>query len=148
MCCNWCVGCSAAEKLGIPRLLDVADLLVERPDERSVMTYVSEYFHRFAQQNLKEIAARRAAKFVQFARSVSQKKYAYEARVAELLAWIAAKQDEFKEAKFGETLDEAKAAQDKVKTYFVTDKPPKIAGLLQKSRLVFWVLCVFMKPSA
>jgi len=121
---------AAAEKLGIPRLLDVADLLVERPDERSVMTYVSEYFHRFAQQNLKEIAARRAAKFVQFARSVSQKKYAYEARVAELLAWIAAKQDEFKEAKFGETLDEAKAAQDKVKTYFVTDKPPKIAEKL------------------
>ncbi len=127
---------AAAEKLGIPRLLDVADLLVDRPDERSVMTYVSEYFHRFAQQNAKEVAARRAAKFVQFARSMQQKKHDYEARVLALLAWVAGKQAEFKDAKFGETLDEAKGASDGLKAYFVTDKPPKIAEKLDIESLL------------
>jgi len=135
---------AAAEKLGIPRLLDVEDLMVERPDERSVMTYVSEFFHRFAQQDLKEIAARRAQKFVQFARGVQQRKLAYESRVDALMAWIAEKETGMKDAKFGESLDEAKASQEALKTYFVTEKPPKIAEKLDIESL-FAELQTFLK---
>ncbi|XP_055338258.1 spectrin beta chain, erythrocytic-like [Paramacrobiotus metropolitanus] len=39
----------AEDHLGIPRLLDVSDLEVERPDERSVMIYVSEFIRRYPQ---------------------------------------------------------------------------------------------------
>jgi len=40
----------AEEKLNIPRLMDLEDFK-GTPDERAVMTQVSEYFHRFASQN-------------------------------------------------------------------------------------------------
>jgi len=108
--------------------LDVEDL--NAPDERSVMTYVSEYFHRFAQQDHKEVAARRAANFVKFARAIQERKNAYEARVLALLQWVNGKEGEFKDTKFGETLEEAKGFNDRLKAYFVTEKPPKQAEKL------------------
>jgi len=75
---------------------------------------------------------------------VQQKKSAYEARVEALLAWIGEKESGMKDAKFGETLDEAKAAQEALKTYFVTEKPPKIAEKLDIETL-FAELQTFLK---
>jgi hypothetical protein len=41
----------------------------EKPDDKSVMTYVSQYFHRFASQSESETAGRRVANFVTFSQS-------------------------------------------------------------------------------
>nr|5BVR_A Chain A, Alpha-actinin-like protein 1 [Schizosaccharomyces pombe 972h-] len=39
----------AQKSIGIPRLIEVEDVCdVDRPDERSIMTYVAEYFHAFS----------------------------------------------------------------------------------------------------
>lgn len=39
----------AEEHLGIPKLFAAEDILnVEKPDERSIMTYVAQYFHAFS----------------------------------------------------------------------------------------------------
>ncbi len=46
------------------------------------MTYVSEYFHCFASQDIKEKAARRIQKFVQFNQSIEQMQIDYETQVS------------------------------------------------------------------
>lgn len=79
--------------------MDVEDLCdISKPDERSVMTYVAEYFHAFsalgktkytlykAKANLYEIdefetAGRRVAKFADVLVSVWEMKHYYEERV-------------------------------------------------------------------
>ncbi|KAM7539973.1 hypothetical protein Aperf_G00000041104 [Anoplocephala perfoliata] len=38
---------TAEQKLGIPRLLDVEDVDVDKPDERSIMTYISQFLKEY-----------------------------------------------------------------------------------------------------
>jgi Ca2+-binding EF-hand superfamily protein len=116
---------SVGEKLGIPRLLDADDLLVDRPDERSVMTQIAEYFHRFAAQDQKETAARRAAKFLRFAKQMQARKQGYEGRAEALLQWIHRSEDTLKDDKFGDSLEEAQYNFQSFRQYIVNDKPPK-----------------------
>lgn len=56
---------TACENLGVPRLLEVEDLTeVERPDDKAVMTYVSELFKLFSKEDIKENAANHISKFL------------------------------------------------------------------------------------
>ncbi|KAI0338856.1 hypothetical protein BDW22DRAFT_651504 [Trametopsis cervina] len=79
----------AEEHLGIPQLLEVADLCdVARPDERSVMTYVASYFHAFSTMDQAETVSRRVEKFAELMHSVWLSKNDYERRVRTLLASV------------------------------------------------------------
>ncbi|KAK8865644.1 hypothetical protein IAR55_000789 [Kwoniella newhampshirensis] len=73
----------AEEKLGIPRLLEVEDLCdVEVPDERSVMTYVAEFFHKFSSE---ETGARRVEKFAELMQGLWTNKNDFERRLSLLI---------------------------------------------------------------
>ncbi|KAJ8468884.1 hypothetical protein ONZ51_g9361 [Trametes cubensis] len=76
----------AQDHLGIPQLLEVADLCdTQHPDERSVMTYVAGYFHAFSSMEQTETVSRRVEKFAELMQSVWVSRNDYERRVRELL---------------------------------------------------------------
>lgn len=75
----------AAESLGIPKLLDVEDLCdSKKPDERSVMTYVAQYFHAFSSMEQAEVVSRRVAKFAEVMQSAWSAQHDYERRASEV----------------------------------------------------------------
>ncbi|TPX45442.1 hypothetical protein SeMB42_g02632 [Synchytrium endobioticum] len=54
----------AAKHLNIPKLFEPEDLIdVPKPDERSVMTYVAQYFHAFSGMDKMDTAGRRIGQF-------------------------------------------------------------------------------------
>lgn len=126
----------AAETLGIPRLLEPEDLMTDKPDERSVMTYVSEFFHAFASSNLTEAALRRANKFLAFARAMEERENEYERRASIVSEWIISTSDKFSDTDFGTTLEEAKSALEYFREYIVVEKPPKLGELLDLMSLL------------
>ncbi|KAI8374666.1 calponin homology domain-containing protein [Radiomyces spectabilis] len=88
---NTALAFDVAEKhLGIPKLLDVEDVCdISKPDERSVMTYVAEYFHAFSALDKVETAGRRVAKFAEVMASIWQMQHDYEERVLRLMEAVA-----------------------------------------------------------
>ncbi|KAI9614718.1 hypothetical protein H4Q26_009109 [Puccinia striiformis f. sp. tritici PST-130] len=76
----------AANSLGIPQLLEISDLCdATKPDERSVMTYIAQYFHAFSSMDKTEVEARRVANFVENLKSIWTSMNDYERRVTELM---------------------------------------------------------------
>jgi len=95
----------AEEHLGIDRLLDVDDLASERPDDKSVMTYISEFYHKFTSENKKEIAARRIQKFAQYNQNVEDLENNYTNNAQQLLEWVNQQVARLEEREFPETFD-------------------------------------------
>jgi len=99
----------AREHLGIPQLLEVADLCdSNRPDERSVMTYVAGYFHAFSSQDQAETVSRRLEKFADLMHSIWVSRNDYERRVRALLSAFSKTQEHWAAAVFSGTYADVK----------------------------------------
>ncbi|TPX31293.1 hypothetical protein SmJEL517_g05321 [Synchytrium microbalum] len=79
----------AAEHLNIPKLFEPEDLVdVPKPDERSVMTYVAQYFHAFSGMDKMDTAGRRLGQFGQVMHAAWEMQNDYERRVRAFMAGI------------------------------------------------------------
>lgn len=125
----------AEESLDIPRLLDVEDVDTDSPDDKSIMTYVMEYFHRFASEGLKESAAQQAADWLKFLRDIVGRQNDYERRARELLAWTAASKSGWESYAFGDSKEEADAVFAELRDFVVHKKPPMEAEKLDLNAL-------------
>ncbi|KAJ2018591.1 alpha-actinin [Coemansia sp. S85] len=116
---NTALAFDVAERyLGIPKLLDVEDICdTNKPDERSVMTYVAQYFHAFSSLSKAETAGRRLGKFADVMQSVFDMQHDYEARVAQLIAAVRAKQDEWRRTEFEPVYASARRQSDEFNAY-------------------------------
>ncbi|KAG0007890.1 hypothetical protein BGZ80_004115, partial [Entomortierella chlamydospora] len=91
----------ASEHLDIPKLLDVEDVCdISKPDERSIMTYVAQYFHAFSELGKVDAAGRRVAKFAEVMESAWTMQSDYERRVKALMQAIDNKKSAWESSTF------------------------------------------------
>ncbi|KAJ3024208.1 hypothetical protein HKX48_004481 [Thoreauomyces humboldtii] len=79
----------ADQQLGIPKLFEVEDIVdVAKPDERSVMTYVAQYFHAFSAQDKMGTAGRRVGQLGAIIQQAWEMQNDYEERARVLIGDI------------------------------------------------------------
>ncbi|KAK0147075.1 Spectrin beta chain, non-erythrocytic 5 [Merluccius polli] len=115
----------AEREFGIMPLLDVEDVLVAQPDERSVMTYVSLYYHYFSKVKQGHTLTKRIAKIVGLLKDLDDMKVQYEKMVSDLLHWIRIKVDQLNDRRFPNSLRDMQPLMTAFKTYRTVEKPPK-----------------------
>ena len=136
----------AQRNLGISKLLDAEDIAVDKPDEKSILTYVSSYYHVFAKMKTEAVGGKRIGKIIGFMVEIDKLKEFYEQQVAEILVWIQKKIKEHSDFVFPNSLDSIKSLVLTFnKGYMVLEKPPKYK---QKSMLDAQFYNINMKLTA
>ncbi|KAI8914816.1 calponin homology domain-containing protein [Powellomyces hirtus] len=112
----------ADKQLGIPKLFEVEDIVdVAKPDERSVMTYVAQYFHAFSAQDKMGTAGRRVGQLGQIIQQAWEMQNDYEERVRTLMSDIGGMQTTWVRSSFGGYTD-ARRQLHEFETYKNTTK--------------------------
>ncbi|XP_036927334.1 spectrin beta chain, non-erythrocytic 5 isoform X2 [Acanthopagrus latus] len=115
----------AEREFGIMQLLEVEDMVVPRPDEKSIMTYVSLYYHYFSKMKQGQTIQKRLTKIVGMLTELDGMKVQYERLVSDLLHWIKTKVVQLNDRRFPNSVKEMQKLMMTFKTYRTVEKPPK-----------------------
>ncbi|XP_060684627.1 spectrin beta chain, non-erythrocytic 5 [Hemiscyllium ocellatum] len=115
----------AEEKLGIPTLLDPEDVAVPHPDEKSIMTYVSQYYHYFSKMRQGQTGQKRIIKIIGLLKEIEDLKLEYQQLVTDLLRWIKDKVRELNDHCFPNSLVGMQRLVADFKMFRTVEKPPK-----------------------
>ncbi|XP_040602017.1 LOW QUALITY PROTEIN: spectrin beta chain, non-erythrocytic 5 [Mesocricetus auratus] len=116
----------AEQELGIVQLLDPEDVAALHPDERSIMTYVSLYYHCFSRLHQGRTAQRRLAKILLQLRETEVLQAQYEQLVADLLYWIGEKQMQLEARDFPDSLPAMRQLLAAFASFHAQEKPPRL----------------------
>ncbi|KAJ3353955.1 hypothetical protein HDU91_005831 [Kappamyces sp. JEL0680] len=117
----------AEKHLNIPKLFAVEDVVdAIRPDERSVMTYVAQYFHAFSALGKFDVAGRRVGTLGNLLQSAWDMQHDYEKRARVLISNIRYIQESWSQATFSGYAD-AKQQLIEFETYKGTTKRSWVA---------------------
>ncbi|GAB5572546.1 spectrin beta chain [Prionailurus iriomotensis] len=116
----------AEQELGIAQLLDPEDVAALQPDERSIMTYVSLYYHHFSRLHHEQTVQRRLAKILLQLQETEELQTQYEQLVADLLRWIAEKQVQLEARDFPDSLPAMRQLLVAFAFFRTQEKPPRL----------------------
>ena len=115
----------AEQKFGISKLLDPEDVDVQRPDEKSILTYVASYYHTFSKLNEGQRGAKKINAIVTKIKRIEEQKEQYKLDSKELLKWIAVKTEEMGERNFSNSLEGVQNDFKRFQVFSFSEKPPK-----------------------
>ena len=115
----------AENKFGIPRLLDPEDVDVQRPDEKSIMTYIASYYHTFSKLNQGQRGGKKITFIISKIKNIEDQQRQYEIDSKRLLEWIAAKTELMRNRSYANTINGIQKDFKVFKAYTTEEKPPK-----------------------
>ncbi|KAK2103750.1 Spectrin beta chain, non-erythrocytic 5 [Saguinus oedipus] len=116
----------AEQELGIAQLLDPEDVAAAQPDERSIMTYISLYYHYCSRLHQGQTVQRRLAKILLQLQETEILQTQYEQLVADLLRWIAEKQAQLEARDFPNSLPAMRQLLAAFASFRTQEKPPRL----------------------